>query len=92
MSAPIETRVAVGKDRKQAFGGRAGGRHGPLQQPAKMFSLAVVGRQRSQGGAEFPTGGICRSLQEPASAWHRPTPVPGSADLVRCQGRRSQSG
>jgi len=31
---------------------------------------------------EFPTGGICSLLQEPASAWHRPTLVPGSADLV----------
>ena len=29
---------------------------------------AFAGWQRSQGGVQFPTGGICRPLQEPASA------------------------
>lgn len=31
---------------------------------------APQGWQRSQGGAEFPTGGICAPSQEPASARH----------------------
>ena len=64
----------------------------PADPARRISSPAFTGRQRSQGGAEFPTGGICGQLQEPASARFRPMPVSGSADLVRCQSRRSQSG
>ena len=59
---------------------------------SRMASPAFTGWQRSQGGVEVPTGGICVSAQEPASARHPRKRAPRSADLVRCQGRRSQSG
>ena len=42
----------------------------PAVRRPTMAAPAFAGWQRSQGGAEFPTGGIRSHLREPASAWH----------------------
>ena len=59
---------------------------------AKISTPALTGWQRSQGGVKFPTGGIREHF---AAARERPANAQvmgGSADLVRCQSRRSESG
>ena len=48
--------------------------------------------KRSQGGAKFPTGGVCLKKHQPASARFFHLRKPGSADSVQFRSRRSQSG